>query len=758
MDKVLGLFKKGMKMPVSAPKIKKDTASLTGKGKGVIPQSDSLHGKQALGKVLPKRDTSGILFDLKKNVKTSGNVSLGYDYGIVPFTTSTTMPLGFYKAEGNSKVEVKSIPADVMFYYSDLQSISGLRNYFRVSFDEKKFKENMQNKAAGQIEQEKSRLGNLYKERQDLEKKLDYMKSMPDPSDYEQGIGKSFDVSGIVKVPPLPKESMTFPKDSLSAPKGAAGNDSIARLKAKEKQEADSIAAFSKEYSRKYDSIQKVITKYQKMVDDIEWKIAYAKKTIHALENPEQLASKEASPYLGKVNSTLMNVKKLDVGLCYPNYSTFLISGATVRGVNLEAEKEGFFLGFTYGKTLSNLLYTNNMVQNSLSNMQNLYNFFDFTRVNDSRRIVAIKMGPGKKDETHLHVGFLYGIGSTSYITEVIPPGFNYEKNYVIEVDGKVVITKNNILDLVYGKSSILQSSSLTGDFQKGLNAIMDPQRSNAALVRFASTLARIKTKVTLTGRYVDPFFTSYGIGFMRSDNFRYELKAEQTLTKKIKLTTLLRKEQDNLLSLYNYTTRLTTIGANISIKLNRTLTLRAGYSPVLQTVDTKDGSYSLNNHNNISNFILTYTPRMKKLMTSFNALYSYYNLSTLTQTNLFQNVNVNNTLQGKGSPLRFTTSANWFYRSGADTAGNNTLMITEDISYTVKKGAVFSVGGKAAHNDLMNWQYGYMVRAHIPVIKHFSIEGSFEKLVIGDFYNSLGLQQIQKFPYYCSGKIIYNW
>ncbi|MFI5136689.1 MAG: hypothetical protein ACHQIM_02600, partial [Sphingobacteriales bacterium] len=61
-------------------------------------------------------------------------------------------------------------------------------------------------------------------------------------------------------------------------------------------------------------------------------------------------------------------------------------------------------------------------------------------------------------------------------------------------------------------------------------------------------------------------------------------------------------------------------------------------------------------------------------------------------------------------------------------------------------------------HNDLLNWQYGYMVRAHIPLIKHFSIEGSFEKLVIGDFYNSLGLQQVQQFPYYCSGKIIYNW
>jgi len=746
-------------MPTAPSVLKKDTAKASsGKTSGILPKTDSLNGKQALGKTLSKRDTAGLMADIKKNVKTSGNISVGYDYGIVPFTTSTTMPLGFYKAEGNAMVEVKKIPFDVMFYYSDLQSISGLRNYFRISFDEKRFRENMLNKASGQVEQEKAKLGNLYKERQDLEKKLDYLKSMPDPADYEQGIGKSFDVSGIVKVPLVPKEPVSVPKDTLSGNKGGAGMDSIARLKAKEKHDADSAAAFTKEYARKYDSIQRVIGKFQKMLDDIEWKIAYAKRTVHALENTDQLASKEASPYLGKFNSTMMSVKKLEIGLSYPNYSTFLVSGATVRGVNLEAEKEGFFIGFTYGKTLSNLLYTNNLVQNSLSNMQNLYNFFDFTNVNDSRRIMAIKMGPGKKEGTHLHFGVLYGVGSTSYIPEAIPPALNYEKNYVIEVDGKIVITKSNVLDLVYGKSSILQSSSMTGDLQKGLNSVFDPTRSNAALVRFTSTIARTKTKLTLTGRYVDPFFTSYGIGFMRSDNFRYEVKAEQTITKKIKLTTLFRKEQDNLLSLYNYTTRLTTIGANLSIKLSRVLTIRAGYSPVLQTVDTKDGSYSLNNHNNISNFIVTYSPRLKKVMTSFNALYCYYNLSSIIQTNVFQNINVNNTLQGKNSPLRFTTSANWFYRNGVDTTGNNTLMLVEEVSYNLKKGTAFSIGGKAAHNDLMGWQYGYMLKAHVPVIKHFSVEASFEKLVIGDFYNSLGLQQIQRFPYYCSGKIIYNW
>jgi hypothetical protein len=47
----------------------------------------------------------------------------------------------------------------------------------------------------------------------------------------------------------------------------------------------------------------------------------------------------------------------------------------------------------------------------------------------------------------------------------------------VIELDGKIVLTKNNVLDLVYGKSSLLQSSSTFGDINKGVTSIIDPMR-----------------------------------------------------------------------------------------------------------------------------------------------------------------------------------------------------------------------------------------------------------------------------------------
>jgi hypothetical protein len=752
-------------MPSALSNKNKDTLSMQDKVKGKLLKSDSLHIKTSLFKKLGLNDSTNLLKRMEKTGKTTGNVSVGYDYGVVPFTTSTTFPLGFFKAEGNSKVEAFKLPFDLSFYYSDLKSVSGLHNYFRLSFDAKTYQDNIKQQESGAIEKQKAKLGDLYKERQDLEKKLYYLKSMPDPSVYEKGLS-SFDYAGMVKAPSLPKQALNLPKDSLKFSKDSlatpnmGGTDSLAKIRAKEKHEADSTAAALKVYEHRYDSIQRVISKYEKDRDQVEWDIMYAKKVIHALEDPNQIMSKEAAPYISKANGMLMSVRKFEIGLCYPNNSTFLINGAAIKGVNLEMENSNFFFAFTYGKTLSTLVYTNNVVQNTLSNTQNLYNFFDFNNVTGSRRVTSVKFGPGKKDETHLHVGILYGVGSSNYpfdLNPVMPQGYKYEKNYVIELDGKIVLTKNNVLDLVYGKSSLLQSSSTFGDINKGVTSILDPMRSNAALARFTSTISKTKTKITLTSRWVDPFFKSYGVGFMRADNFRYEVKAEQVITSKIKLTTLFRKEQDNLLSMYNYTTNLTTIGANLSIKISRNLTVRAGYNPVLQAVTTKDNSYSLNNRNNISNFVVTYNPHLKKINTSFNALYSYYNLTSAIQTNVFESINVNNTTMLK-SGFRFLSSATWFHSSVLDTNGNNTLLIVEEVGYSFKKGAVVSIGGKAAHNSVVDWQYGYMVKILLPVVKHFSIEASFEKLVIGDFYNSFNRAQVQAFPYYCSLKVIYNW
>jgi hypothetical protein len=768
IKKIVGLFVKKpiiMQVPAGKQTSKSDSLSLK-KGIGQqLPLKDSTQSKNSLSNRLGLSDSSNLLKKVEHSVKSSGNVSYGYDYGVVPFTTSSSLPLGFNKTEGNMKIEALGLPVDVSYYYSDMKAVSGLRNYYRISFDSKKYQENMRNKTSGQLEQEKAKLGSLYQARGVLERKLYYLKSMPEPSALEQGMGNSFDYSGIVKSPALPKDSVKIPgnqnkllSDSLSkSEKGST--DSLSKSMSKEKHEADSVMAFRKLYEHKYDSVQRVIVKYQKEYDQIQWDIMYAQKMIRQMENADKMLGSQTAPYLGKTNNLLLAVKKLDIGLCYPNNSTFLISGAAIRGVNLEMENNDFYFSFTHGKTMSNLLYTNNLVQNSLSNMQNLYNFFDFNKVNDSRRVTAIKFGPGKKDGTHLHFGILYGFGSTSYVSDqtIIPTGNGYEKNYVIELDGKVVLNKNNALDLVYGKSAVLQSSSLTGDFQKGTSLLSSSLRSNAALARFTSIISKTKTKVTLTTRYVDPFFQSYGVGFMRPDNFRYEIKAEQTITQKIRLTCFFRKEQDNLLSLYNYNTNLTTIGANLNIKLSRWLTIRAGYSPVLQTVTTKDNSYNLSNSNNISTLVATVTPHSKKIKTSFNALYSYYNLSNVAQKTEFQSMSVNNTTMLK-SGFRLLSSASWFHSSIVDTSGNNTTLIVEELSYTLRKGATLTIGGKAAHNSVLDWQYGYLLRAMVPVVKHLSLEGSFEKLVIGDFYNSFNRDQVSAFPYYSSIKVIYHW
>jgi hypothetical protein len=85
--------------------------------------------------------------------------------------------------------------------------------------------------------------------------------------------------------------------------------------------------------------------------------------------------------------------------------------------------------------------------------------------------------------------------------------------------------------------------------------------------------------------------------------------------------------------------------------------------------------------------------------------------------------------------------------------------MFEEEPGYTFKGGCSISIGGKAAWAPLSRiWQLGYEMKLHVPLVKHLSCELNAEKLVLGDFYDSFDLAQIQKFPYFGQAKIIYSF
>ena len=662
-------------------------------------------GYDSLKKIF-SRDSAHKTSLLKKAMpQIHGTLGAGYEYGIIPFASNTNFPYGYYKSEGNLSVSSLGLPVNVSYFYSSIHNVVGLNNYFRVSFDERQYKENLRNYNAENLLREKERLGKLYGEEQDLKQGLafcDFSRDLllhPEVQNYEKIPGvRGVDSAGI-----LQKDSSLLKINGDSTGLGRITNfkDSGAVAKLVPVNAGGG----------KIDSIMRVASRYEKDLERVQNLIVASRRKIAILENPEMLA--EDNSYLKKGQKILAGVKKMEVGLCYPNHSTFLVNGTTLKGINLEWEKKQYYLAFTCGKTINTLMTTNNLIQNQLQNRQNLYNFFDFNNVQNSRRIVALKFGLGKREGTHLHVGVLYGTGMDSY---VVPGGLgNAQRNLVLEVDGRVLMGRRGCLDLVYGKSSVLSagveelpSSSLTRGLFSGL-------RSNAGLVKYSLMFDKTRTKLIFMGRWVDPFFLSYGVGYMRQDNVRYEARVEQGLGRKSKLTGFFRKDEDNLLKTFLYTTSLYSMGASLMVKISRRFTARATFSPVLQKVVSADNSYNLRNMNNISTGVLTYSPRLKKGSTSFNLLYSYYKLTGTAGNTDFQNFSFNNSTI-IGQHFRMDLTGNWFKNSAGDSLNSGTFMEGIDFSYSGGKGILISVGGKAAYNRVTGNQFGGAVRVKLPV------------------------------------------
>ncbi|MBC7412329.1 MAG: hypothetical protein H7331_07735 [Bacteroidia bacterium] len=739
-----------------------------------------------------KTDSTTTLTSLLiKQTNTKGNVSVGYDYGVIPFIVSSKTPAGFFKTDGNISFEAFKLPLIASFYYADVKNVSGLNNYFRLTFDENKFKENLNKQISGKEYAVKEDLKKLYEERQKIEQKLLYLKTVQSLPKFKIPTDTSL-LGNIPTLPTLPKiptnsgdslklpsanipgaipDSLknntktitTFPKFStdtltkLTTP-ASATNLEIDSTKIK-KQLIDSLPSNYKQYINTADSINRKVKEYEAQAKAIKDKIDKAEKTIKAFQSPN--ANQNPLTKTPKVQTLLSYVKKLEVGLCYPNYSTFLINGTAVRGLNMELQKDNTFFAFTYGKTINNLLVSNNIVQNNLQNVRNLYNFFDFNNVKESRRVAAFKLGYGSNDANHIHVGLLYGVGLSSYITptDVVGATALKEKNYVLELDGKYIINSNNSVEATYGKSSVQQEGVDYPDGEKGLigGLLNTNVRSNVGLIKFNALIPKTKTKVTALSRIVDPFFKSYGVGFMRSDNIRYEFKLEQPITRKIKIGASYRKDQDNILNMFLIKTTLQTIGTSLTYKVTKRLTLRASYNPVLQTIRSKDNSIHLTNKNYISNIIVTWNPKIKKISSSFNALYNYYQLYDGVKNNIYQNYSLNNVTTVKAFKNEF--SASTFYANNLDTLNGATLLVTNALTYPIKKCSI-TAGGKWAKNKQFNNQFGYKLKINMPVSKYLSLEFSGEKIVIGDFYNSYStlIVNINKFPYYCQGKLIINW
>jgi hypothetical protein len=512
-----------------------------------------------------------------------------------------------------------------------------------------------------------------------------------------------------------------------------------------DQRKVDSVRTLYQNYKSKYNNINDSIGKIQKRIDQIE-----------AVTKANPQAYSKDNLLFNKVQNILSGLQKFEIGLCYPNHSMFLVNNVPVRGLNFEYAKNDRYLAFTYGTTVSTLLYNNRSVDGLLQNVRNSYNYFDFNNVSAGRKIIAAKFGTGTKEGNHIFGGVLYGQGQASYLNNPETQGtIPRESNIVVELDGKYKIKSNTTFDMIVGKSSLIDGIIQPGLINDALNEIFSKYRSFAALGKVTTKISRTKTALSFSTRWVDPFFKSYGIGFIRSDNLRYEFKCDQPLGKKLRYTGMFRYEQDNLLRLMNYKNTFYSVNNSVSYKLRRGLMLRASYTPLFRTL--KSEGYSFSNQNSITTGVISYNTRIRKVTAQFNVLYSYYIVNTDSQQLNFKNFSYTHQLSFKNG---FKTSLNisWFKNNMKDTLNNNVFLGILDAGYLFKNGTSMSLAGKAAYKVNGSFYPGFIAKINFRIYRTIFWENHIEKFIVGDLFNGYNLDNLKRFPYFCSTKLVYNF
>lgn len=668
---------------------------------------------------------------------TSGSVGIGYEYGLLPFLMQADPPQDNIRADGSVNLSVKNIPLNASFYYSSTGTITGLNNYFHFQYDAERYKRELKEKASLEKLKKLGSLEQLEEEKRKLLEEIHVLDQAGLHPDMKPMGLPSFSVNKVVSFPidgvSIPEMGLPSidgllpdPKELFSDP-GDLGVDTTLLKKEKLLGRIQLINA-------QIDKLQK----YRSMnVDSL-----FEKKDVAQELLPEGMPG--FFPYL----------RKLEIGMCYPSHSYFLASGIPLRGVNVEYQKDQFFIAAAHGKTVNNLYFTNDLIQNNLNKIRNLYNFFDFANVEDGRKITMVKGGYGKPEESHFYGGILYGLGKVSYADDVTSS--DKEVNCVVELDGKWKLGKEHALSLVYGRSAIQVTHVNFGDDGKVFNELFNPyERTHAAQLKYEGKMEASGTQVGLGFRYVDPFFRSFGLGSMRSDNMRYDVKVKQRITKAIRLGGFVRHEEDNLLNMYAMQTQLFSYGLTGDVRLGRKLLMKADYRPIVQNVMSENDSLDYSNQNQIFNVLATYKARVKNNYFYLTGIYSYYQLFNGEANHVYQNINLTSTMV-VGEKWKHDWIANQFITS--DTSSVGEAYVLQYDSSVKTKGLTLTGMLKGAFVQGQEGELGYGLRAGLSLAKGLSIELSGEKLVFGDFYNSLSTQNMEAFPYYCTSTIRFTW
>lgn len=707
-----------------------------------------LLGLGTMAQQAPEKDSTETATKGSTRLVETGQLSLGYEYGLLPYLATAPPPQGNVLSEGMLGFSVKKLPFQAQYRYSQAGAASGLNNYFTIRFDAQRYRQQLKQDLAGQQLARMDSLKNLEQQRNGLTQKLAYFEQLKSGQPGMPGLPNSNELESAAAAK-AQQEMATQQQNLLDSLNGKIpGKPTLPVKPTQPTTGLPQTPQMSAEQLEEYRKLQQQATQLDRKIRQMERFKDF--NTDSLVDHGRVGATMEGQ---SKMNKALNGLQKFEIGMCYPDHSDFLVARVPVQGVNLAYQYEGYQLFFTHGLALQPQFTARELVRNQLNPVGNFSGILNPNDVDRGRRITAVKGGYGKQEGSHLYGGVLFGKGKVSYWDTT---STEQEKNYALELDGRWQLSQDHYLNVVWGRSHTqIRNPALREANNTERNQLFDlGERTNALKAEHGFHLRKTRTQLTTTVRWVDPYFKSHGVGFMRTDNLRYQLRVNQSLGKKWKVGGFVSREEDNLLKLYDYTTTLFSYGVSTQFRPIRSLSLRADFRPMALTVDQEGQPLEAANRNWISTLAATWFVRKEQHTLLITGLYTRYQLQDQGGDYHYENAQIS-AAQTYGEHLKLDGSYSYFHTN--DTVGfRNTHLLQNDFSFRVGKFTT-TLTAKSAVTPA-EWQWGYGAATSYSLSQGFALEASFEKLVLGESYFQLSDPAWKRFPYYSSLRLVWQW
>ncbi|HLP11683.1 MAG TPA: hypothetical protein VK177_07080 [Flavobacteriales bacterium] len=679
------------------------------------------------------------------------NLRAGYQYGFIQgYTFDDSFPDQLFLTEGSAGFNVFSFPFQVEFRYATMRVPYGLNNYFRIRFNAEKYRQQLQEKKNELNQLRKFDLDTLYRQRQELYKKLLYRQYLLDEFKKKSGLIPRYLPGKPVIYDTLNKVLNSL--DTLLVDSIAYITNSVDTLLVRPHFDPGfdtgkiSVYGIANPFVDSVAKLQQQITVFQNEISGIEKKIDSIQEINKKTDFPENQT--------GKMDlRKKFKLRNLEIGTCYPNNSYLMYGTLPVNGFFSDFEFKGIYMSVLYGEVMNNFLFANTYFERQLLSTKNVTNFFDFANTNRGRKVAAVKIGKGDFYENHVHLGMLYGTGLQNYGDTLLvgdAKSNTKEDNFVAELSGKYTIGKH-CFNAAIAKSLVEEHRS-----GKLLNGLMDLSKySLAAFLSYNTAFFKGKTELKVMAKHLQPYYRSFGMGFVNNDCLRLNAKVNHRISQKMNIGAFVKNDLDNLYNLVAVTNNILNFGLNTQYRITRGLNLRLTYNPIVQKINYLEQPQQLHFKSYLYNGSLSYTKRLKKNSFQSSLNVNYFKINTINSTtNEFQNINFSNTFTCSQFSFNFTSS--YFSTNIIDSVAKNNLMNALQVNLKIKK-----VGVKAGIKHYTNLatlnDFGYNVGLNVPVGNGFSFVFEGQKFVVGDYFLNT-IQVSKKEPYCFSAALEFRW